>query len=180
MAKFGVGAKPGAKSLDEVEATLHFCQGLIVQIDDLEAILYAELKPKLMGTTEDGGGQMVLGGHVVAQVITGEIARNRLAAGTRPPPALETAIDIDSAQPAVAKPTPAGTGTTTTSTAAPAAAPSAAPAAAPAATGPATLTSSKIPPIVPSLGALPVALPLTSIQPAGADFDPFDDPELNA
>ena len=52
MAKFGTGAKPplGTKLLEEIDATLTFCQGLIVQIDDLEAILYAELKPKLMGS----------------------------------------------------------------------------------------------------------------------------------
>ena len=52
-----------------VAQALTFCEDLRGQLDDLEAVLYRELKPKLIGTDDNGSGQLVLGGHVVAQVV---------------------------------------------------------------------------------------------------------------
>mgnify|MGYP006936496284 CR=1 FL=1 len=54
---------------NEPSTTTLFCEALRGQMDDLEASLYIQLKPKLIGTDEDGNGQLVLGGHVVAQVV---------------------------------------------------------------------------------------------------------------
>ena len=53
----------------EPSATTIFCEALRGHLDDLEASLYIQLKPKLIGTDDDGNGQLVLGGHVVAQVV---------------------------------------------------------------------------------------------------------------
>ena len=54
---------------DEPSETTLFCEALSGQIDDLESVLYIQLKPKLIGIDDDGNGQLILGGHVVAQTV---------------------------------------------------------------------------------------------------------------
>jgi len=79
-----------------------FLENIRGQMDDIEAMLYTELKPKLIGTDDDGSGQLVLGGHVVAQVLSGSAALDVLSAAASAAPAAPHVPSASAASPSTA------------------------------------------------------------------------------
>ena len=82
--------------------TILYCEALQSQIDDLEAVLYTELRPRVIGIDDDGSGQLVLGGRVVARVVTGTAAATAAAAPSAAPAPASTKAAASASKPSCA------------------------------------------------------------------------------